>query len=364
MSKSKETPIERAFFTDIRKELISALSASKIDIKIAVAWFTSVELFDVLIGKLKDNIKITLIIIDDYINNGEFGLNFQEYINLGGKLLYGRIENPMHHKFCIIDNEILFTGSYNWTYYAENKNFENIVKFQDNKLIVESFYVEFENLLSQLEVVTRANKISFEEFEAQNIFSIRNYVSMDLLYKGKELKKISFVEKAKRFLPNNEFIIGEYDLLKTLTSVISIDKITQPKNEIQPPVALKKITANSIGIKSRIDGIDGKFSILIPKNTESPCSFSHIFHTVSDNQTQMSIETFKGENDIADKNIRLGKFLMNNLPEKPKGEAGVEITIKLDSNHNLVVIAKSVDTGNQMEANYYDKTIVTDKNRP
>lgn len=353
--------MEQAFFTNIRKELILALSASKTDIQIAVAWFTSSELFEILIDKLKENIKITLIIIDDYINNGEFGLNFQEFIDAGGKLLYGKIENPMHHKFCIIDSEILFTGSYNWTYYAENKNFENIVKFENNKPLIESFNSEFENLLSQLEVVTIANTISLEEFETQNIFSIRNYISMDLLYKGKELKKISFVEKAKQFIPNNELIIKEYDFLKTLTPLIAVNKINIPQKEIQPPVILKKIKRNSIGIKSRIAGVDGKFSILIPKDTESPCSFSHVFHTVSDNQFQMSIETFKGENDIAEKNIRLGKFLINDLPKKPKGEAGVEITIKLNSNHDLIVIAKSVDTGNQMEANYYDKLLVIDK---
>jgi molecular chaperone DnaK (HSP70) len=142
---------------------------------------------------------------------------------------------------------------------------------------------------------------------------------------------------------------------------ITTNKIDIPQKEIQPAVILKKFTRNSIGIKSRIDGIDGKFSILIPKDTESLCSFSHVFHTVSDNQFQMSIETFKGENDIAEKNIRLGKFLINDLPKKPKGEAGVEITIKLNSNHDLIVIARSVDTGNQMEANYYDKLLVIDK---
>ncbi|MGC4041970.1 MAG: phospholipase D-like domain-containing protein [Flavobacterium sp.] len=348
--------MEQAFFKNIREELISALSSSKSNIEIAVAWFTSEELFDVLISKLKDNIQITLIIIDDYINNGEFGLNFQEYINLGGKLLYGKAENPMHHKFCIIDNEILFTGSYNWTYYAENKNFENIVKFQGNKSLIELFQTEFENLVSQLEIVTIANTISLEEFEAQNIFSIRNYISMDLLYRGKELKKVSFVEKAKQFIPNNELIIREYNLLKSSTLILSTNKTSIPQNEIKP--ILKKITGNSIGIKSRIEDKDGRFSILIPKGSESPCSFSHVYHTVADNQTAMSIETFKGENDIADKNIRLGKFLINDLPKKPKGEAGVEITIKLNANHDLLVIAKSVDTGNQMEANYYDKALV------
>jgi hypothetical protein len=352
--------MEKAYFTNIRKELISALSASNSEIKIAVAWFTSEELFDILIDRLKKDIKITLVIIDDYINNGEFGLNFKEFIIHGGKLLYGKVENPMHHKFCIIDNEVLFTGSYNWTYYAENKNFENIVKFENNTSLIESFSEEFDSLISKLEVVTVANKISFEEFEIQNLFSIRNYISMDLLYRGKEFKRIDFVEKAKKF-SNNDLIAKEYDLLKVSIPLLGTNDISNPKVEVQTPIISKKVTRNSIGIKSRVDGIDGRFTILIPKDTESPCSFSHVFHTVADNQIQMSIETFKGENDFADKNVRLGKFLMNDLPKKPKGEAGVEITITLNSNHDLVVIAKSVDTGNQMEANYYDKLLVLEK---
>lgn len=352
--------MEQAFFTDIRKELLSALADSKSEIQIAVAWFTSAELFEVLLDKLKKDIKITLVIIDDFINNGEFGLNFQEFINLGGKLLYGKIENPMHHKFCIIDKEILFTGSYNWTYYAENKNFENIVKFENNSALLQSFNLEFENLLSQLEIVTIANTISLEDFETQNIFSIRNYISMDLLHRGKELKKIGFVEKAKYFLQNNDLVVEEYNLLKASQTEFIANKANIPTRANQP-IVLKKITRNSIGIKSRIKGVDGRFSILIPQHSESPCSFSHIFHTVSDNQIQMSIETFKGENDIAEKNIPLGKFLINDLPKKPKGEAGVEITIKLNSNHDLIVIARSVDTGNQMEANYYDKSLVIDQ---
>lgn len=353
--------MEKAYFSKIRKELILALLSSETDIKIAVAWFTSKELFDELIYLLKDGIKITLIIIDDFINNGEFGLDFQQFIDCGGKLLYGKPENPMHHKFCIIDNKILFTGSYNWTYYAENKNFENIVKFENNKDIIESFCVEFENLMSELEIVETANKISFEEFEIQNLFSVRNYIAMDLTFKGKELKKIEFVEKAKRFIENSELINKEYDILKIVTPSLETKKAISLKSDTKILTKFKKITQNSIGIKCRINGIDGKFKALIPKGSESPCSFSHIFRTVVDNQTQMSIETFKGENEIADKNVRLGKFLINDLPKKPNGEAGVEITIKINSNNDLVVIAKSVDTGNQMEANYYDKSLVAEK---
>jgi len=41
----------------------------------------------------------------------------------------------MHHKFCIIDNQIVFTGCFNWTNNAENKNNENIqITIDDNAL--------------------------------------------------------------------------------------------------------------------------------------------------------------------------------------------------------------------------------------
>ena len=39
----------------------------------------------------------------------------------------------MHDKFCIIDNQIVITGSYNWTDNAEFKNDENIVILKDNE---------------------------------------------------------------------------------------------------------------------------------------------------------------------------------------------------------------------------------------
>src|SRR5690606_24726685 len=125
-------------------------------LRIAVAWFTNSDLFDLLLEKLSNGIQVQLIIIDDYINNGDFGLNFQKYIEKGGKLYYGKEENPMHHKFCVIDDRILFTGSYNWTYYAENKNVENLVKFEDNQEIIDLYSKEFDLLVEDLELINEA----------------------------------------------------------------------------------------------------------------------------------------------------------------------------------------------------------------
>ncbi|WP_459209261.1 phospholipase D-like domain-containing protein [Aquimarina rhabdastrellae] len=356
--------METAYFRNIRKELIRTLETTENQLKIAVAWFTNNDLFDLLLKKLSNGIRIELVIIDDYINNGDFGLNFQEFIDKGGKLYYGRQENPMHHKFCVIDSKILFTGSYNWTYYAENKNVENLVKFEENQEIIDTYSKEFDSLIKDLDLVNEANKIAYEDFEIKNLFSVKNYLGLDLLYHGKEVAKIEYLEKAKTIIPQNKIFLKEYNLFKsipiveqpTIKKAININ--TPPKITVQTKI---KLTKKSIGIKSRLNGINNRFSCIIPKGTKIPCELSLSYSTTSDNQTQMSIETFKGEYEQANKNIRLGKFLINDLPQKPAGQASVTVTISIKENYDMVVKAISKDTGNQMEANYYDSTLIEER---
>ncbi|GAJ21443.1 unnamed protein product, partial [marine sediment metagenome] len=51
----------------------------------------------------------------------------------------------MHHKFAIIDNRLLLTGSYNWTFSAYNRNDENLMIIDDPE-IIEIFQNQFVNL--------------------------------------------------------------------------------------------------------------------------------------------------------------------------------------------------------------------------
>ena len=51
----------------------------------------------------------------------------------------------MHHKFVVIDDTIVITGSYNWTRQASNKNNENVVVFEDAE-IAEKYTGEFNKL--------------------------------------------------------------------------------------------------------------------------------------------------------------------------------------------------------------------------
>jgi hypothetical protein len=107
----------------------------KVNVKIAVAWFTQKALFDLLLNQLENNVQVDLIILNDTINFKRGGLDFQVFINAGGRLYISTEGKKLHHKFCLIDDQLLCTGSYNWTYQAENNNHENvIVTYNENDI--------------------------------------------------------------------------------------------------------------------------------------------------------------------------------------------------------------------------------------
>ena len=94
--------------------------------------------------------------------------DFNEFINAGGKLrIAGSEVGFMHHKFCVIDDSIAITGSYNWTYYAETRNVENIV-ISDNSEIVMLFSDEFQRLQNILSVSSSCARLSWDDIEQRD----------------------------------------------------------------------------------------------------------------------------------------------------------------------------------------------------
>ncbi len=59
------------------------------------------------------------------------------------------LENQMHHKFALLDNSELLTGSFNWTRKATERNYENIIVTNHGKLI-RKFAITFEKLWEEL----------------------------------------------------------------------------------------------------------------------------------------------------------------------------------------------------------------------
>jgi mitochondrial cardiolipin hydrolase len=63
------------------------------------------------------------------------------------RLAFGRQGrgSKMHHKFVILDQHTLLTGSYNWTLESEDDNHENLIITQDAQMI-QAYAREFEAL--------------------------------------------------------------------------------------------------------------------------------------------------------------------------------------------------------------------------
>lgn len=219
--------IEEVYFSNIRTKLLQELNEAKKSIFIAVAWFTNDDLFGMLCMKLKQSIKVELIIINDYINNWEFGLPFQKFVDLGGKLYLSEYPSIMHHKFCLIDNETIFNGSYNWTYYAEMRNDENCMMFKGKPNLMKEFKTEFKKLKSKLgntiEEVVPFDSSQIVRFERT---AFRQYFSTDLTLRAETIRKTNITRA-------NELTNTAIDIDAENTEAKNFQKEIQPEVQLQ-----------------------------------------------------------------------------------------------------------------------------------
>lgn len=150
----------------IQRELFKATQS----IKLAVAWFTNDLLFQPLLLKLAQGVSVEVIINDDVINrNGENSLDFSGFVQNGGILRWNSSDRLMHDKFCIIDDEIVIFGSYNWTFKAEF-NEESITIAKNERSTLDFYQKKFSKLSlrysSETQDVNQTQSSEIQEFEA------------------------------------------------------------------------------------------------------------------------------------------------------------------------------------------------------
>lgn len=321
-----------ALFKDIKNYIIEQLNEANSTIRIAIAWFTNDDLYQTILRLLDKKIHIELIIIDDHINRNEFGLDFNVFISKGGHLFLSTQTKNMHNKFCVIDNNSVITGSYNWTYYAEKRNWENIVATSE-KPIINQYIREFDDIKSHLVEVTTYRQYKLKEIDPIALLNEYEYLYEDLYYKdcitGKEYS----------------------NYLSTLRTNIIIEK--RKDTAIPNSYAAKIVTSHSLGIRCMIDGKADCTSFLIPKGTKIPCEMKRVYLTVADNQISIICETLLGEDLDANKNRSIGKIVLNDIPPLPKGQGKMEVAFKISSDKTLHVIATNLQTRTFVEASYY-----------
>ena len=130
----------QSYFQHLPELVCTQLEQANHTIRIAVCWFSNQQIFNTLLLRLEAGISVSLLIEYDSQNIREQGLNFEEFIRLGGQFYGCCFAGLMHHKFALIDHKKVLTGSFNWTY---NSNAENLVVIE-NSATYQDFLEEYE----------------------------------------------------------------------------------------------------------------------------------------------------------------------------------------------------------------------------
>jgi tetratricopeptide (TPR) repeat protein len=224
-------------FDKIKNNIILQLKQADNQIKICVAWFTDEEILKVLLEQAKKDIFIEIIILNDEYNRAK-SFYFNQLIELNSKVYFVDNNNAngiLHHKFCLIDNFKLITGSYNWTNNATRNN-ENIVIVSfdaesptDEYNMIQKYHREFDKILVQYGIIKEIDEdaewdLLIEESKTQDkIFSNAfEYYELALLYatENKIDDALEFINEAISICPNKSFYSIRHIIYRKKNNVI------------------------------------------------------------------------------------------------------------------------------------------------
>ena len=147
------TPVEVYFSPDDKVEarIVELMKGAKQSIYFMAYTFTSNKIGDTLMQRAQDGIQVEGVMDDTQITTSA-GTEYDPFQQAGLDVrLDGNQIGLMHHKVIIIDQEIVITGSYNFTASAEESNDENVVIIF-NQDAASKFMQEFRRVYGQAQV--------------------------------------------------------------------------------------------------------------------------------------------------------------------------------------------------------------------
>jgi len=126
-----------------QKEIIKHINQAESFINIAMYIFTDREIALPLVKAQERGVKVRLYLDKDQVDYQYSQSRF--LVQRGIKTRISTNNYIMHNKFAIIDNRLLLTGSYNWTFSANNRNDENLMIIDDPEIIA-LYQNQFEKL--------------------------------------------------------------------------------------------------------------------------------------------------------------------------------------------------------------------------
>lgn len=311
-----------ALFTQIKAFIIQSIDSSVSEISIAVAWFTHRELYQAILSALDRKVQVSIILIDDIINRGPNGIDFSSYLEKGGRIRFVDTRNLlMHNKFCLFDDKLLISGSYNWTYSAELRNEENIIATTEDS-VCSAFRIQFNKLWEKLSPIDKFTRIEFSEVESDTLLK---YID--------ELKDEYASMEHEHVLKRN--ITDELNNLKKNLSITELNTVITNSRRSKP------ILKASISLEI----LNNQIKLIINRGQELPHTHTVDAKTCNDYQKAVDCIIRYGNYSEADKNQFLVKLRIENLPMLKAGEVKFKVKVTIDTNGYMHTEFLCVNTG-------------------
>ena len=325
----------QAHFSQIRSTLTKYIENSTSEICIAVAWFTHRDLFQSILSTLDRKVKVSIILIDDIINRGPNGLDFATYIEKGGTIRFMNTRTLlMHNKFCVFDNQVLITGSYNWTYSAETRNAENIIVTDDIN-VCNAFNSQFSKLWRDLLEVEKFSHIEFKDVTSEVLLNCFDYLHDE--YESMERAQIK-----------NPVTIADIENLKKDISITRLNSIVTNTKRAKP------LLKESISLEI----VNNKTKIIIKGNQDLPFTNTVDAKTVYDFQDAVNCNIRYGNYLDANKNQLVVQLRIENLPRLKAGEVTFLAKATIDTNGYMHIEFVCINNGISKSAVYNAKDLI------
>jgi len=261
-------------FENISEHIIQHIRGAENAIYICVPWLSDSNILQELIEKSRKKVHVEIITLNDDSNRTKTSF-FNKLISNGSKvyLIDKTIEGGIpHHKFCIIDDEILITGSYNWSNNAK-KNDENIIikvinDFEDYD-IINDYNIQFNKILYKYgiknedddwgEALEYVKNATNKQEEARPYFELAD----SLLIENKAKEALEVINEGINMLPypNGDFYRLKHLILKSLRKYLECtDQLFNCLSEIaendEDSIAHFKKTYNSFINTIKDDGVE------------------------------------------------------------------------------------------------------------
>ena len=145
---------EAAFGADCEKLLLKEIRKAKKQVQVAIFSFTRQSIRNALVDAAKRDVKVHV----------KYDAESAEWAGMSRLIGYlkkrgvectaiklakvGKTSPKMHHKFVVIDGKCVLTGSFNFSYTASTKSYENLVLISDAS-IAKRFIAEFNIIKSK-----------------------------------------------------------------------------------------------------------------------------------------------------------------------------------------------------------------------